>query len=297
MLVPHLCFMFNFYSFTESCACYFIHDHLLLASCFLVQLHSLFGLVSHSFFFPFSSCPSVFSHSYISTDFFCSLISARHSIYSAHSSIFPPFLACLVLAMVTRCPFSLVFSFLLILALMHAHSTSSYLIFHQLIHLQVSLLVFSSSVSTCIFETCLQCTPDWPFITHVDDLHTDFIANNNLVSPSTALYHNNHSFYNRTSPLAQPFPQIHSGFATLFPLWLSQSFRVTYVHTHTQAHTLLSQRSRAAFPLQLIHTYSIPACHLQCTCHSSHMVLSAPFCATDKFLLLALLQQSVIVII
>ena len=45
------------------------------------------------------------SHPYISTDFSCSLIQACHSIKSAYSSILPLSLACLVLAMVTSCPF------------------------------------------------------------------------------------------------------------------------------------------------------------------------------------------------
>ena len=83
------------------------------------------------------------------------------------------------------------------------------------IHNSVFLCFFPSLVATCTFETCLQFTPHWSFITHVDNLPSHFIVNNNLVSPSAALYHNNHSFCNSATPLAQLFPQINSRFTSL----------------------------------------------------------------------------------
>ena len=107
---------------------------------------------------------------------------------------------------------------------------------------------FPSLVATCIFETCLQFTPHWPFITHVDDLPTHFIVNNNLVSLSAALYHDYHSFCNSTTPLAQLFPQIRSGFATL-SLCGSANPSGSFLVWHTQAPTFLSQRSHIVFPL------------------------------------------------
>ena len=124
--------------------------------------------------------------------------------------------ASLALAMVTSCPFlPCVFVFthlginacplhLLLLNLSSAHSSTT----------QSSCRFFPSLVAPCIFETYLQFTPHWPFITHADDLPFHFIVNNNLVSPSAALYHDNHSFCNCTTPLAQLFPQICYGFAT-----------------------------------------------------------------------------------
>ena len=88
---------------------------------------------------------------------------------------------------------------------------------HQLIHPQLSLLVvfLPSLVATCIFKTCLQFTAHWPFITHVDDLPSHFIVNNNLISPSAALYHDNHSFC-----------------ITVLPPWLSFFLRSALVLLH-----------------------------------------------------------------
>ena len=108
----------------------------------------------------------------------------------------PLFLESLALAMVTSCPFwPCVFMFthlginacplhLLLLNFLSAHSSAT----------QSSCgFLFPSLFTTCIFRTCLQFIPHWPFITHVDDLPTHFIVHNNLVSPSAALYHDNHS--------------------------------------------------------------------------------------------------------
>ena len=94
----------------------------------------------------------------------------------------------------------------------------------------------------------------------------------------------NHSFYNSTTPLTQLFTQIRSGFATVFPLWLSQPFRVTSAHTHTQAHTFLSQWSHIAFPLSSsVDAHIFYTCMtLQLTCHSLHMVQSDLFCGISK---------------
>ena len=116
----------------------------------------------------------------------------------------PLFLAFLALAIVTSCSFlPCVFMFtnlginacplhLLLLNVSSAHSSAT----------QSSCGFFPSFVAMCIFETCLQFTPHWQFIAHVDDLPTHFIVNNNLVSPSAALYHDNHSFCNSATPLS-----------------------------------------------------------------------------------------------
>ena len=91
--------------------------------------------------------------------------------------------------------------------------------------------------ATCIFRTCLQFIPHWPFITHVDDLPTHFIVS---------------------------FSSDSLWFCYTFPLWLSKHFRVFSAHTHTQAPIFLSQRSHIVshFPLQWILAYSIAACYL-----------------------------------
>ena len=110
----------------------------------------------------------------------------------------------------------------------------------------VFLWFFPSLFATCIFRTCLQFIPHWPFITHVDDLPTRFIVHNNLVSPSAALYHDNHSVCNSTTPSGSAFSSDPLWFCYTFPLWLSQHFRVFSAHTHTQAPIFLSQRSHIA---------------------------------------------------
>ena len=160
----------------------------------------------------------------------------------------PLFLASLVLTMVISCPFlPCVFMFthlsvnacslhFLLLHVSSAHSSAT----------QSSCVFFPSSVATSIFETCLQFTPHWPFITHVDDLPTHFIVNNNLVSPSAALYHDNHSFCSSTTPLAQLFPLSSDllCFCYTFPLWLSQPFRVCS-HAYPGPHFLESMESHS----------------------------------------------------
>ena len=135
--------------------------------------------------------------------------------------------------MVTSCPFlPCVFMFthlginacplhLLLLNFLSAHSSAN----------QSSCGFFPSLFATCIFRTCLQFIPHWLFITHVDDLPTHVIVHNNLISPSAALYHDNQSV-TVLPPLAQLFPQIHSGFATLFLCGLantSGSFLLTCI--------------------------------------------------------------------
>ena len=141
--------MLNFYLFTESCACCFIHDHYLSTLCY--SLHSLSELVSHSLLPPFSSHASQFSFLHL-TDFF--------SHWFQLLILFTPlihFASCLGISGTGHghlmSIFCHVFSCSLILALMHAHSTSSWMS-HQLIHPQLSLLVgfFPSLVATCIFE-------------------------------------------------------------------------------------------------------------------------------------------------
>ena len=52
------------YSFTESCACCFIHDHLLLASC--IWLSYIPCSTCFSFVFPLFSCPALFSFIHLS---------------------------------------------------------------------------------------------------------------------------------------------------------------------------------------------------------------------------------------
>ena len=183
----------------------------------------------------------------------------------------PLFLASLALVMVTSCPFlPCVFMFthlginacplhLLLLNFLSAHSSPT----------QSSCGFFPSLFATCIFRTCLQFIPHWPFITHVDDLPTHFIVHNNLVSPSAALYHDNHSVCNSTTPSGSAFSSDPLWFCYTFPLWLSQHFRVFSAHTHTQAPIFLSQRSRIVshFPLQWILAYSIAACYLPLAIH------------------------------
>ena len=132
----------------------------------------------------------------------------------------------------------------------------------------------------------------------LDDLPTHFIVNNNPVSPSAALYHDSHSFCNSTNPLAQLFSSVPLWFCYTFPLWLSQPFRVFSAHTHTQAPTFLSQWSHIVFLLpSSVDTCIFYTCIPPTTCHSLRMVLSDPVCGTGKFLLLVLLQHSVIFII
>ena len=126
MLAPHVCFVLNFYlyMYTESCACCFISDHYLTTyvtrfipclNLFLIHFCPLLLLILHN------------SHSYISADFFCSLISPPHPIYS---SLTHP--CCFFSWHLWHWPWSphvhfcLVFSCSLILASVHPHSTSSY---------------------------------------------------------------------------------------------------------------------------------------------------------------------------
>ena len=121
----------------------------------------------------------------------------------------PLVLASLALAMVTSCPFlPCVFMFthfginacplhLLLLNVSSAHSSTT----------QSSCRFFPSLVTTCVFETYLQFTPHWPFITHADDLPSHFIVNNNLVSPSAALYHDL-SFFLRSAMVLLHFPSV-----------------------------------------------------------------------------------------
>ena len=248
MLAPHVCSLLNFYSFTESCACCFIHDHLLLTLCILVQLHSLFALVSRSFFFLFFPYPSLFSFIHLSRFLlpidFSSLI---------HFASFPG-----------------------MSGTGHSHLMS------------IFALCFP------VHSSCHKCMPTPSPL--IEFFISSFICNSVFLfffPPQLP-----HAYLKPVcNLLAQLFPQIRSSFAALFPLWLSQPFRVTSAHMHTQAHTLLSQQSYAVFPLQLLLTYSIPAYYLQLTCRSLHVVLSASFCGIGKFLLVAFLQQSVIVII
>ena len=174
--------------------------------------------------------------------------------------------------MVTSCPFlPSVFMFthlginacplhLLLLNFLSAHSSAT----------QSSCGFFPSLFATCIFRTCLQFIPHWPFIYTFDDLSTHFIVHNNLVSPSAALYHDNHSVWNSTNPSGSAFSSDSLWFRYTFPLWLSQQhFRVFSAHTHTQAPIFLSQWSHIVshFPLQWILAYSIAACYLQLAIH------------------------------
>ena len=160
---------------------------MLLAS-FLVR--TCFSFTFAPFFF------SCFTVLIIASHRFLLLIDFSSSSYLLHSFMLPLVLASLALAMVTSCPFwPCVFMFthlginacplhLLLLYVSSAHSSTT----------QSSCRFFPSLVAPCIFETYLQFTPHWSLITHVDDLPSHFTVYNNLVSPSAALYHDNHSF-------------------------------------------------------------------------------------------------------
>ena len=111
-------FMLNFYLFTASCSCCFTRDHYL--STYVTRFIPCLNLFLIHF------CPLfLLMLTVLILDFFCSLISAPHPIYSTHS-------CCLLSWHLWQWPWSphvhfcLVFSCSLILALMHAHSTSSY---------------------------------------------------------------------------------------------------------------------------------------------------------------------------
>ena len=94
----------------------------------------------------------------------------------------------------------------------------------------VFLWFFPSLFATCIFKTCLQFTPHWPFIT--------YLMTYLLISLWTII------------PLAllQRCIMIITHSVTVLPLWLSFFPQIRFL-------------------LQWILTYSIPACHLQLAIH------------------------------
>ena len=157
-------FMLNFYLFTESCSCYFIHDHYLstYVTCFIPCLN-LFLIHFCPLFF------SCFTVLILTSHRFLLLIDFSSSSYLLHSFMLPLVLASLALAMVTSCPFlPCVFMFthlginacplhLLLLNVSSAHSSTT----------QSSCRFFPSLVATCIFETYLQFTPHWPLALHM----------------------------------------------------------------------------------------------------------------------------------
>ena len=271
----------------ESYACYFISDHYLttyvtcLTSClnlFLIHFCSLFLLILHN------------SHSYISADFFL-LIDLRSSSYLLHPIIHVTSFLCIsgilpCVLMFTHLSINACPLHLLLLTVLSAHSSVTQ-----------SSCVFPSLFATCIFKICLQFTLHWPFITH---WMTYLLISLWTTIPLALLQHCimivTHSV--TFTPLAQLFSSDPLWFCYTFPLWLSQPFRLFSAHTHTQAPTFLSQWSHIVFPLpSSVDTRIFYTCMPPTTCHSLCMVLSDPFCGTGKFLLLVLLQHSVIVII
>ena len=161
----------------------------------------------------------------------------------------------------------------------------------------VFLCFFSSLVVTYSFDTCLQL--------HITgySLHmliTYLLISLRTITLSALLRHcttiTTHSVTVLPSGSAF-FLLIPTGFATL-PLWALANHLGSSAHMHTQASTFLSQWSNIAFSLPFsVDAHIFYNCMPTTTSHSLRLVLSDPFCCISNFLLLALLQHSVIVII
>ena len=189
--------------------------HMLLASCFLIQLHSCLKLFLIGFF-PFSYRPSLFSFIHLNRSLLLiDLSSSPHLLSSLiHFASFPG-MSGTGHGHPTSCPFFALYvhvhylginayPLLLLLNFSSAHSSATQ-----------SSCVFSSSVATCILETVCNL--------HLTGHSLHMLMTYLVISLSTKI----------SLTLPQHFIMIITHSITVLPLWLSCFLRSALVLLHT----------------------------------------------------------------